>query len=131
MLGEHHSEKMPESMRRGIETLRVKFVDEMDSRILSIEAAVADIRNYETCTEAASAIAIAAHNLAGLAPSLGFEEIGTVAAETEQLWEKVRENALLRQCSESERQPALAKVEALLDLLEKTLEEEPFALCAS
>ena len=122
MLANRDIPNKPDAIRQGIEKLRLKFIDKLEMRILYFEAALSEIRHGDDHSQAADAIVTAAHNLAGLAPSLGYEAIGSAAAETEQLWDKVWEDTLLKKCSPEELEPAISKVEALLDLMEENLE---------
>tara|TARA_R100000789_G_scaffold2714_2_gene6235 strand:- start:2097 stop:2285 length:189 start_codon:yes stop_codon:yes gene_type:complete len=62
---------------------------------------------------------MASHSLAGLAPSLGFADIGAAAVTSEVAWSK----ALEERDSDPALQAALDAVEALMDRLEAELPE--------
>lgn len=119
MPGELQAGRMPAEMRRTIEALRAKFVDDVEARILHIEAALADLRAGNDPMAAAETISAAAHRIAGLAPSLGFERVGQAAAEAERWWDL----ALSAHCAPMALERALTSIETLLDRLETTLDQ--------
>lgn len=110
--------RMTEEMERTLAALRVKFTDGVDSRILFFEAALADLRAGADTRATARSIRDAAHGIAGLAPSLGFADVGAAAAETEMAWEHVAAAPRNRQDLDA----AIAALDTLLDRLEATLE---------
>lgn len=115
---DQNNPRMPEDMKRAIARLREKFKDDAENRILYIESALSDFRDGNDRMEAANRITVAAHSIAGLAPSLGFENLGVQASQTEQLWDRAIEQNL----SDTILKPALDATEDLMDQLEATLE---------
>ncbi|WP_397543472.1 Hpt domain-containing protein [Roseovarius salis] len=109
---------MPAEMERSIAALRVKFTEDVDSRILFFEAALAQVRDGADRLAAAQSIRDAAHGIAGLAPSLGFAEVGAAAVQTEHVWDRLSSGTW----SQAEMDAAIETLDDLLDRLEATLE---------
>lgn len=119
MRGDREMDHMPEAMREAIAGMRVKFIDDIEEKILFLEAALADLRDGVTPLEAARKIEMASHSLAGLAPSLGFAEVGAAAVKSELAWARTLEE----RDSDAALQNALEAVELLMDRLEAELPE--------
>tara|TARA_R100001086_G_scaffold216798_1_gene133039 strand:+ start:146 stop:505 length:360 start_codon:yes stop_codon:yes gene_type:complete len=110
---------MPAALSQAIAGMRLRFIDTIEEKILHLEAALADLRSGNDPIEAARKIEMASHSLAGLAPSLGFADIGAAAVTSEMAWSK----ALEERDSDPALQAALDAVEALMDRLEAELPE--------
>ena len=111
-----HDLQLKERQRidEAIATLRIKFVDTLEERILDIEALLQYCRTAENRSRAFQEIARKAHNLAGVAPSLGFDAIGDAAREAETI------------AGDISASPAsvVQRVEALLDEMEVVLDQD-------
>ena len=116
---EANTDQMPDAIRDSITKLRVKFIDSMEYRILSLEASIACLeQGGNERAKAAEEACRQVHNTAGLASSLGFEEIGAVALQADQTWSHAIKHGL----SQSLMDPALEVTEQLLDLLERQID---------
>lgn len=109
---------MPPEMSQSVAKLRQKFVDQLEQRILALEASLVDFVKSQAKTKPANAICFQCHNISGLASSLGFDEIGAAAAAADCAWGR----AIKVNLSPAALTPALETVEKLLELLEDALE---------
>ncbi len=116
MRAESDTSAMPAEMHQAIQALRAKFLDEVETRILHLEGALIEVRHGSDVLAAARAISASAHKIAGLAPTLGFHDVGEAARNTEERWNE----AIVQNCSTPSLQPAIIAVEALMDKLEET-----------
>ncbi|WP_320179621.1 Hpt domain-containing protein [Roseovarius pacificus] len=96
-----------------IAALRIKFVESLEERILDIEALLQCCRTAETRSRAFQEITRKAHNLAGVAPSLGFDAIGDAAREAETIADD----------ASADDAAVVQKVEVLLDEMEAQLDK--------
>nr|WP_301182890.1 Hpt domain-containing protein [Roseovarius sp. PS-C2] len=96
-----------------ISALRIKFMESLEERILDIEALLQCCRTAETRSRAFQEITRKAHNLAGVAPSLGFDAIGDAAREAETIADD----------ASADDAAVVQKVEVLLDEMEAQLDK--------
>ena len=110
-----HDLQLKERQRidEAIATLRIKFVDTLEERILDFEALLKYCQTTDTRSRAFQEITRKAHNLAGVAPSLGFEAIGDAAREAETIADD----------ASADDAAVVQKVEVLLDEMEAQLDK--------
>ncbi|MBU3259986.1 Hpt domain-containing protein [Roseovarius sp. PS-C2] len=88
-------------------------MESLEERILDIEALLQCCRTAETRSRAFQEITRKAHNLAGVAPSLGFDAIGDAAREAETIADD----------ASADDAAVVQKVEVLLDEMEAQLDK--------
>ena len=68
---------------RKIAEMRTKFIDSMYGRVLDLEAIAESMRHAGGSEQPLRAIAAILHKVAGVAPTLGFDEVGKGARQIE------------------------------------------------
>ncbi len=104
-------------LEQAIEGLRQKFLRDLDERIFAFEDAMAQIRNGSNTQHALRHIHAMAHKQAGIAPSLGFAQIGEISRDLE---EKIEKTLSDPDCAEKH-QAWHKSLELLLDEMEQQL----------
>lgn len=74
--------EMADLIEAGLGRVRDRFVATLGERLAEVEAAVPDAACARPAASA-EALRMTAHRIAGLAPSVGFERLGAIAARIE------------------------------------------------
>lgn len=80
--------------RRALDEMRGKFVSNMEMRIVELEKVMRYCKAAGTTEKECREIRDISHKLAGLAPSLGFSNIGKSATFVEKLADSARQGPL-------------------------------------
>lgn len=111
-------------MLHAVEQIRRRFVEELDDRILDLEALKRMIINGERRQEALAEIVSRAHKIRGVAGTLGLNELGEAAGRLEDSYVGLFQSARAHPASFEERWSMLAPyLETLLDHMEYALEK--------
>lgn len=117
------SETLQARMQRAIEPVRRKFIDELDDKILDLEALRKMVVNGDRAQEALSEIISRAHKIRGVAGSFGLTELGDAARHIEESYMELFQSSNHDGATFAENWSILApQLEALLDQMELALE---------
>lgn len=111
--------KSEQGLADALAPVRRRFIELAEEHILRIEALRQNILAGREATLAARSIGQTAHRIAGVAATLGFVDLGLIAAKVD------RQLAETGTAPELRWQRAADDVEALLVALEAVLDEEP------
>jgi len=75
-----------EAFDKALAEVRDRFLFDLDQRICDLEYLKSHIVNGPDGVAAARAVAMMAHKIRGVAPTLGFAQLGGLAASTEKLF---------------------------------------------
>ena len=98
---------------------RQRFVSLAEARVLAIEAIRQDIGRGTALADGLAQIAAIAHQVAGVAATLGYAELGTRAGRIDRMFKA----ADARQQADAVWLQAQPELEALLDALEAVLDD--------
>lgn len=113
-----HAQLLP-----GFEQIRLRFIEELDDRILDIEALKRMILNGDREQEALAEIISRAHKIRGVAGTLGLGDLGDAASRLENRYIELFQSQRPQQATFSDRWSLLAPyLETLLDQMECALE---------
>jgi len=111
-------------MRRAIEPLRRKFIDELDGKILDMEALKKMVIDGDRGQEALSEIVSRAHKLRGVAGSFGLNALGDAARGFEESYLDLFQSSDRHETAFAEKWTILApRLEALMDQMELALDK--------
>lgn len=112
-----------EKLRSAVETIRRKFIEELDERILDMEALKQMVVNGDRSQDALEEIIRRAHKIRGVAATLGLEGLGEAAGKLEDCYMELFQSSRSHVMSFAESWSVIASlVEALLDEMERALE---------
>lgn len=103
-------------LQDAIDSARSHFIESLDDRILELDALVTHCRSTDDPYPAFGAIARSAHKIAGLAPTLGLESLGSCARNTEIAAAEISSDP-----SRGDSMTVLNMVEELLDQMEEAV----------
>ncbi|NUB44826.1 Hpt domain-containing protein [Fertoebacter nigrum] len=101
-----------------LEPVRRRFIETTEARILEIEALRLDVEAGRDAEAAARQIARIAHKISGVAATLGFAQVGALAAQVERLLDAGHSGGTAK----DRWARAKPQVESLLDALEAVLD---------
>ncbi|MDR9484897.1 MULTISPECIES: Hpt domain-containing protein [Sediminimonas] len=107
-------------LERALAPVRARFIEAIEGHILSFEALRREARNGHSSKESLKEIGQLAHKIAGIAGSVGYEEIGEAASTVERRVLECEASAL----DDGDRLASVDEVlEPLLELLEMKLDD--------
>ncbi len=101
-----------------LDQLRRRFMDQMEMRIIELETVVQRCKTAGTTPRECREIRDISHKLAGLAPSLGFSQVGKSARIVEDLADSAQKRARPL----TAQSPLFLHLEHLLDVMEASLD---------